>query len=182
MINNKEQRALKPDAQAFDEIRIFVVPRYKTSGMSGDEWRISTTTEFHRKGKKVHEVHHGKMEAAAACLGYDYLSAVDNGKGFFAGEENICDQEGCHEPATVTLRVIKEFSRDNPHEWNKEIQDRILVRKFCGRHSTRGDCAFDDADQNYQVIKGETKIPNPDDVKPSQFGGVIDAKDLGLQT
>jgi len=51
----KQQRALRPDAQAFDEVRIVTVPRYKTSGMSGDEWRISATIQFMRKGRIVHE-------------------------------------------------------------------------------------------------------------------------------
>jgi hypothetical protein len=57
-----ERRALRPDAQAFDEVRIVTVPRYKISGLSGDEWRISSHIEFYRKGRKVHERGFGKAE------------------------------------------------------------------------------------------------------------------------
>gem|GEM_PF-6705725 len=45
----KDRYALRPDAQAFDEIRIVTVPRYKTSGLSGDEWRISAMIQFFAK-------------------------------------------------------------------------------------------------------------------------------------
>jgi hypothetical protein len=170
----KTRRALKPDAQAFDRIEIVIVPRYKTSGLSGDEWRISTATKFFRKGKLIHEVTHGNMEAAAACLGCDYLNATDNGHGYFAGEGDICDQEGCSEKATVTYRVLKEFCRDHPFDHQKELTDEIVIRKFCQRHSKRGDGAFDDADANYKVLDGEpNSIPNPSDVKMSVFGGTI---------
>ena len=54
-INNQIRRALKPDAQAFDEVRITTVPRYKMSGLSGDEWRISGKIQLLRKGKVVAE-------------------------------------------------------------------------------------------------------------------------------
>lgn len=40
---------LRPDAQAFDEVRIVTVPRYKQSGLSGDEWRISAAIRLYRK-------------------------------------------------------------------------------------------------------------------------------------
>jgi hypothetical protein len=180
MPNNKIQRALKPDAQAFDEIRIRIVPRYKTSGLSGDQWRISTTTEFWRKGKLVHEVHHGDMRSAAACLGYDYLNAEDNGLGFFAGEGDVCDQEGCQEPATVTYRILKEFCRDHPFYHQKELTGEVRVRKFCARHSRRGDQSFDDSDTNYEPLNGKPSDPQKQDVSPSVFGGIISADKLGL--
>jgi len=116
------------------------------------------------------------VETAAHMLSATYFHAIGEGKAYFAGENESCDQEGCAEKATVTYRVMKEFSRDNPHEWNKYLSDRIVVRKFCARHSTRGDCGFDDADNNYEVIAGEKLAPNSEDVKPSAFGGVISAR------
>jgi hypothetical protein len=70
-----EHRAYKVDAQAFDEIRIITVPRYKTSGLSGDEWRISATIQFYRNGTLQH------------CEGM------------------FCDQEGCRNTATVKYRL-----------------------------------------------------------------------------
>lgn len=150
-IKQKPSRALKPDAQAFDEIRIVTVPRYKQSGLSGDEWRISARIEFWRKGKLILESACGDIESAVTLVGARYLEAVDNGNGYFAGEGDICDQEGCAEPATVTYKVKKEYSRDNPHEWNKPY-DHLVIRKFCNKHKRRGDCGMDDADENYEKI------------------------------
>lgn len=171
-LNEKHRRALKPDAQAFDEVRIVTVPRYKTSGMSGDEWRISARIEFLRKGHIVHEASVRDVETACGFLMAEYYRACDDGKGYFAGEADLCDQEGCAQPATVTYRVKEEFSRDNPHEWHKCIEE-ICIRKFCDRHSKRGDCGFDDADANYELMEGYTTEPEAKDVKPSVFGGVI---------
>lgn len=167
------RRALKPDRQAFDEVRIVTIPRYKTSGMSGDEWRISAKIILMRKGNIVHESGSFRnVETAGAFLMAEFYKACDEGKGFFGGESDLCDQEGCAEMATVTYRVKKEFSRDNPHEWNRRLEE-MVVRKFCARHSRRGDCAFDDADENYEIVDGATSDPQPKDVKPSVLGGVI---------
>lgn len=45
--------ALKPDAQAFDEIRLKTVERFKDSHYSGSEWRIQVNVEFYRKGELI---------------------------------------------------------------------------------------------------------------------------------
>ena len=95
-----KQCALRPDAQAFDEVRIITVPRYKTSGLSGDEWRIHAEAQFYRKGRLIFS--EGCRDVQAACgLVYGwYVTACDDGKAYFAGDGVTCDQEGCHEPAT----------------------------------------------------------------------------------
>ncbi len=171
-LGSSVNRALRPDAQAFDEVRILTVPRYKTSGMSGDEWRISASIQFLHKGRIVHEASVRNVETACGFLMAEYYHALDEGKGYFAGEEDLCDQEGCREKATVTYRIKKEFSRDNPHEWNRELNE-VRIRMFCARHSRRGDCAFDDADENYEILSGKIGDLEPKDVSPSVFGGVI---------
>ena len=148
----KPRRALKPDAQAFDEVRIVTVPRYKQSGMSGDEWRISAEVQFYRKGKLIFTDGCSNVENACYLVGSMHMKASDNGMGYFAGEGNICDQEGCCQPATVTYRVKREYSRDNGHEWNKPY-DELVIRKFCNKHKTRGDQSYDDSDQNYERIE-----------------------------
>lgn len=151
----KQSRALKPDAQPFDNIRIRTEPRYKTSGLSGDEWRISAVTEFYRKGKLVHTTHHGNVEYAVRLLDADYINAVEDGKGFFAGEGDCCDQEGCENEASVTYKLKNRFC----HEGHKTEamptilgEDAILVRKFCDEHKKRGDCGHEDSDANYEVV------------------------------
>lgn len=175
--SNKPDRALKPDAQAFDEVRITTVPRYKTSGMSGDEWRISAKIEFIRKGRVVHTSVASTVEHACGFLMGEFYKAIDEGKAYYAGEDDFCDQEGCSQPATVTYRVKKRFSRDNPFEWNEELK-QLTIRKFCAKHSKRGDCAFDDADANYELLYGEPEGPDEKDVSPSGFGGTIHLEEI----
>ena len=151
-------RALKPDAQAFDEVRITTVPRYKTSGLSGDKWRISAKIEFFRKGQLAHEEHCRDVETACRLLAWFHSNACDNGKGFFAGEGDQCDQEGCSAPATVTYAIKKSHCRSCGHgdqpPFTSLAGDKY-VRRFCDRHKTRGDCGLDDADENYEVIDGK---------------------------
>lgn len=42
-----------PDDPFIDSVRIQIVERYKTSGISGDEWRFSYVVEMIRKGACV---------------------------------------------------------------------------------------------------------------------------------
>ena len=149
-------RAYRPDAQAFDEIRIITVPRWKTSGLSGDEWRISASVIFYRSGREVHrEEGYRNVEAACNFMGYFHAKARDDGHAFFAGEGDWCDQEGCSEKATVVLKMKQRFCREGfPH---KIISTRLgvgipTVRCFCEKHKTRGDCGLDDADTNYEPV------------------------------
>lgn len=162
-LGDRESRALRPDAQAFDEIRIITVPRYKTSGLSGDEWRISGKTEFYRKGELVHDVWHGNVEYCARLLDADLLHAIDDGRAFYAGIEGKCDQEGCSEPPTVKYRIKKNFCREG-HETDPPW---ITTRSFCQRHSRRGDCGLDDADINYELVEGDVGSPKADDISES---------------
>ena len=168
-MNPKEQvhRAQRPDGQAFDEIRIVTVPRYKTSGLSGDEWRISATIQFWRKGKMIHESNGLRnVETAIGFVMAEYYRAIDDAKGYYAGIEDYCDQEGCAEKATVTYRVKEEFSDRRPHEWHGPTIFPY-IRKFCAKHSRRGDCGFDDADSNYELIEGSVSEPDAKDVRES---------------
>lgn len=146
-LGEKQRRALRPDAQAFDEIRLITVPRYKQSGMSGDEWRISVKVQFFRKGILRHEENiASNMEIATSFLSYRYAMACDHAKGFFAGEGSFCDQEGCSKQATITYKVKHEFCR----EGHKTTPTCELIRMFCDEHKTRGDCGLEDADGNYK--------------------------------
>jgi hypothetical protein len=164
-LKNRISRALKPDAQAFDEIKIFTVPRYKMSGLSGDEWRISATIQLLRKGRVVAERGAGSVKSAAQFLPAFVLESMDKGLGFFAGEEDFCDQEGCCDKATVTYKLKKHYCNEG-HE--SEIDFGTQIRRFCARHSKRGDCGLDDADRNYELLDGKPGLPDEADMKPSR--------------
>ena len=141
--------ALRPDAQAFDKIVIEIVPRYKTSGLSGDEWRISTKTSFYRKGNLIAEIAHGKMEYTVGSLFHDYHALIDDGKAYFAGDGVHCDQEGCDELKTITYLKKSDVCREG-HK--TEVSDISKYRHFCDKHKIRGNCGLDDADDNYVIV------------------------------
>jgi hypothetical protein len=139
-------RALKPDAQGFDEVRIITVPRFKESGLSGDEWRISASIQVFRKGNLIHEQDYRNVETAAAYLPALLGTLNDDGKAFYAGEGDVCDQEGCCAPATVTYKLKAQYCRDG----HKSELFGPTIRKFCERHKHRGDCGLEDSDDNYE--------------------------------
>lgn len=144
---NTPRRDIKPDAQAFDEIRIKTIPRYKDSYMSGSEWRIHAETEFYRKGKLVKSVGCSNIQNACYLVGAKHMEACDNAEGFFAGERDICDQEGCCEVATLKHTKKFDYCRDGHRSENPANAYRL----FCEKHKTRGGSGFDDADNNYIV-------------------------------
>lgn len=145
-MNKEDNCAIRPDAQAFDEVRIITIPRYKQSGLSGDEWRISAEIRFYRKGIHIFSTHYRNIETACGFAYGDYLKGIDDGKAYFAGNGKTCDQEGCNNPATVRYRLRKFFSR----EGYESIPPYNTYRYFCAEHKTRGDCGLEDSDVNYE--------------------------------
>ena len=141
----KPQNDTRPDAQAFDEVRIVTVPRFKESELSGDEWRISASIELRRKGEVIWSRSCRNVETACMLLGAFYLEACDDGKGYFAGDGKHCDQEGCSELATVRYLKKADYCRQG----HKSEPIWPTFRHFCERHQVRGDCGLDDADANY---------------------------------
>lgn len=152
ILGEKITKALRPDAQGFDEVRITTVPRYKTSGLSGDEWRISGRIQLCRKGRVVHEESYRDVETAAKYLPIVIAKAQDEGKAYYAGEENFCDQEGCSEQATRYLRLKKLMCASQGGCGQEKHKFGEQYRKFCEKHERRGDCGLDDADDNYEAI------------------------------
>ena len=167
MKDHKLPRAMAPDYQGFDEVRIFTQPRYKMSGLSGDEWRISGVIQLFKKGQLRHEQGFSNVQNAAHALSYVMMHAHDDAKASYIGTEGICQQEGCSDTATVQYRVLKEFCRDHPHQHQTELTETV-IREFCAKHSKRGDCAFDDADANYALISGIPGMPDEKDMRESR--------------
>lgn len=149
-LSKKPYRLLRPDHQMFDEIRIRTIPRYKESELSGDEWRISATTEFLCKGKVMHSTGWSNVKNAAYALGGDLLRAQDNGRSEMEFEELHCDQEGCSIKPTKTYKIKYRYSRDGD---KKDPHHGAEIRRFCDRHKTRGDCGLEDADENYVLVE-----------------------------
>lgn len=147
--------ALRPDSQPFDEIRIKTIPRYKQSGMSGDEWRIHAEVYLLRKGQIMKQRGYGTIESAAKFLSWLMVETIENEGGNFGSIEMLCDQEGCSEIATVFYQKKKD-SCGRCGE-SKEITYGKCYRQFCVDHKTRGDCGLDDCDSNYILLEGKPK-------------------------
>lgn len=165
--------------EAFDDIRLRVVPRYKTSGMSGDEWRTSVHVEFFHKGHVVYEAYYRDMQTAITLLGHDFLEgAFDHGAipdKIIDLEKTACDQPGCPDTAVSKYKIKKQYS-DRGDLLDAEDSSLEYYRQFCLAHNQRGDCSREDSDRNYEVLEGpgpEDNAMPPDDESPSAFGGVI---------
>lgn len=159
-----------------DEIRLHTVPRFKTSGLSGDEWRFHVEAVAYRKGREVGRTQYGWITAALERIDTwvkdELLCPVEN----VELTHDLCDQPGCDQPWTVKYRMIRRGCGDcgSVHEeepgWENE-------RAFCADHAKRGDQDVDDNDDMYQPIDGgppAEHVVRDDDVSPSAFGGVID--------
>jgi len=170
----KETLAIRPDAQAFDEIRIVTVPRYKMSEMSGDEWRIAAHVEFYRKGELKVQKSYCDVESAVHMLSATYMEAVE-AEAYYAGIDGKCDQEGCSAPPEVFYRrKVEVCQRCGMKQEDHLANDgrcgyRIEVRKFCRKHSKRGDCGRDDSDANYELLRGSVEEPPNEVCRRAKF-------------
>jgi hypothetical protein len=149
----KPWRDIKPNAQAFDEVKIRTIPRWKESELSGDEWRISAVIELLRNGRVIVTRSFRNVEMACAYASAVYYDATDNGKASFAGEGDICDQEGCSEKATITYRKLANYCNAG----HKSESQMIKIRCFCEKHRERGNCGLDDADRNYVNVSDKSE-------------------------
>lgn len=140
------------DDEIVDEIIFRTVPRFKTSGVSGDEWRTSVVVEFRKKNVLVLLRTFTDMKYATARVPSLLLTLNEEDAYHGPHIDDRCDQPGCFMKAKVTYRLKNEYIRGlGP------LPPTTLtpIRRFCTDHSGRGDCAMEDAMDNYEVV--ETK-------------------------
>jgi hypothetical protein len=133
------------DDEWIDEVRIKLIPRYKESELSGDEWRVSTVTQLLRKGVVLAEHSSNRMQWAVAQLPAQFLR--DERPSAPQEFDESCFQPSCPEQATVELRKRMDYC-SRGHATESTLDKR---RRFCERHKRRGDAGLDDADANYLV-------------------------------
>lgn len=159
IIKNYEHfKAHKAD-ETYDEVRLRQVERWKESEMSGDEWRFSWTIELIRKGKVIAQSGAHRLSDAIARLAWFRLTAGESDEYDSTWHnrervEKICMQPGCCEVATVTLRLKDEYSAQGEGPLPPSPLGQPL-RRFCKRHSGRGNCGMEDADSNYEVVNDD---------------------------
>lgn len=166
------------DDHFIDAAEIVTVPRYKTSGLSGDEWRFSARIRLLRKGVVLYERWVGNIAyagiAVAEMLNGDRdKHMVEDFAERMKGLASKCANPGCQEEAVSEYRLKMEYSREGMKR--EPYGDKRI--KFCQRHLRRGDCGLQDADVNYEVVSG----PGPNeargfhgDISESAFGGTIE--------
>jgi hypothetical protein len=146
------------DDDWIDEVRIVTVPRYKTSGLSGDEWRFSAQVQFLRKGHVLHERSFSKIHYAIDFLPAMQHEYADQGRANKdANDEPIdfdryCFSPGCKQDGVVEYELIDEYIprygiKEEKHSWRGSVR-----RRFCEQHARRGDCGLEDSDRNYVLI------------------------------
>ena len=119
-----------------DEVRIQLVPRYKTSYLSGDEWRTSAHVQLMRKGEVLYERSTWRIEDAAAWLPWGLRTVGDVGEmAELPNADFYCSQPGCADPLVTMYRIKSEYNVDG----DVRSYQYPSWRGFCARHSQRGD-------------------------------------------
>jgi hypothetical protein len=137
------------DFEPYDKIVLDIVPRYKQSGLSGDEWRQSVSVTFLFKGNIVQTGHFGTMKSAIMMLGAMWIETSSPiPDTVLKAEEILCDQPSCVNHATARY-ILKELFSRNGEKLDPSDSHGVYFRKFCDAHKTRGDCGREDADTNY---------------------------------
>lgn len=144
-----------PEFESFDRIELQVVPRYKTSGLSGDEWRQHVSVKFFFKGEVVHETGWNTMRNALMLLAGEWLRAQEPipSRIIEMEHEGLCDQPSCPNRAEGRFR-LKRLTSDRGDYLDPADQHMQYYRQFCKRHLRRGDCSREDADDNYEPLDG----------------------------
>jgi hypothetical protein len=188
-ISDKPNYKRHDDDEWFDEIRIVTVPRYKTSGMSGDEWRFSANVQLLRKGHVLFERSFSKIHYAIDFLPAIQHEYADMGCGSQDVEGNeidfnrYCFNPGCREDGVVEYRLIDQFHRPYGDKMPKRDYLGENHRRFCEAHAKRGDCGLEDADSNYILIsappgwEGNADLGAQQAESPSAFAGTITSLD-----
>jgi len=147
------------DDEIVDEISIGCVPRYKMSGLSGDEWRVSYRVTIKRKGTTLFERDYTSMRAAVTHLPWVMATMHEGDLDGFSEEawrartekdRDTCAQPGCGASMAVRYRLKHLFSKEG--EGPLPEPGLTFVTGFCEEHSERGDCGREDSDANYERL------------------------------
>lgn len=206
-----------------------VVPRYKTSGLSGDQWRISVSLKVihQRDGSVLHARSYHRMrdlftygphhlyancrvlldQPAASFVAYrkgvelmrqEFPTFGDAAIGM--GWHIVASNEGCAPGAAAWHHLTDEEERARCQQVGcsdapvnlyhlKQIDEGksggMLVTPaydfvgqyvwYCGRHTQRGDCGFEDSDKNLELVEGAgVARPHAGDESESALAGAIE--------
>jgi hypothetical protein len=167
-----------------DRVEVSTIPRFKTSGLSGDEWRTGVQLVAYRKGRVVKERFVGNMDYATRLVGMnDWWLNDDESVSEPDMCEDLCDQPGCDQPWTVLYRRVKDGCGRCGAVKAREDDDRWAhYQAFCERHAHRGNSSLDDSDDNYKPVEGahpSEQVVRTEDESPAMFGGFVTLDEEG---
>lgn len=143
------------DDEIIDEVHIVCVPRFKTSDLSGGEWRVSYRVTLQRKGAVMYARDYHRLADAASHLSWLLRTWSEQPNeeipawiGHIERESKLCTQVGCDNEATNFYR-IKRLTSPSGDFLDPTDQHLDYVRGFCAAHATRGDASREDCDNNY---------------------------------
>ncbi len=173
MNKSTNYKRLKTD-EFIDEIIVKQIPRLKTSGMSGDEWRTSARITMKRKGQTVFETQYLSMEIALAFLPGLFIEVCEMPPEDFyerwnKGTRNTeCMQPGCSNQATHEFRIKHQYHDGVEQPEHEGFEYRV---RFCAVHAERGDSDYNDRSENLELLSGDSKLIGqipPDDISQAQ--------------
>lgn len=142
------------DDEIVDHIEIVTIPRYKTSSLSGDEWRVAYELRLSRKGTVIYRRQYTRLSYALAHLPWAYQTFLEGpNKAWEARiqeDEVTCAQVGCARPATVRYRLREIYAPNG--EGPLPDEGLVFETQFCDEHRLRGDGGREDADRNYDEV------------------------------
>lgn len=108
MAKREEFHRRLPEFESFDRIELRVIPRFKTSGLSGDEWRTSVAISFWFKGAVVFEAFARDMSTAIMLIPHFWIQQQEPiPEHVISREKRTCDQPGCSKPHTKQRWILK---------------------------------------------------------------------------
>ena len=162
------------DWEFVDEINVRIVPRYKTSGMSGDEWRQHVQVDFKLKGEVVGGAGFRDIDAMLIGIGGAYHALGDSGipDEALKVDDASCDQPSCRNAAVGRFEIKRLTSERGEYLDPEEQKYARYFRKFCRVHLRRGDCSREDCDDNYIPLDG-VSADESTNVQSSPSGQIV---------
>lgn len=150
--------------EPYDRIELDVVPRFKSSGLSGDEWRTSVRVRFYFKGEVVHTTSFHNMQIALAMLPAEHIRQCEPIKERvieLEQHERRCDQPGCSAPSFAAFRVRRLFSPGGDLLDASEQLPEPKIMWFCLEHMERGNADREDCEKNLERVEFPPRPQKP---------------------
>lgn len=143
-----------------DSVTMEQTERFKTSDISGDEWRFLTTVKLQWKGRVLAETTFGNMDNALRGVDAWVTSLYDWGREGGPLELDrelrvkLCFQPKCPNDAVSTFRLKEVWNRQGCCRTDDNDWSSPQYVRYCNRHVARGDSGRTDSDGNMVLVDG----------------------------